>query len=111
MRQAYGVSEKRACELIGITRWTNRYRSRRDGQADLRMRLRELAGTRTRYGYRRLTVLLRREGRAVNAKRVYRLYREGLQVRTAKRSKRAARTPVPLAGARRGGTSAGVWIL
>ena len=61
------LGEKRACELIGITRWTNRYRSRRDGQADLRMRLRELAGTRTRYGYRRLTVLLRREGRAVNA--------------------------------------------
>jgi putative transposase len=102
VRQAYGVSEKRACELIGITRWTNRYRSRRDGQADLRMRLRELAGTRTRYGYRRLTVLLRREGRAVNAKRVYRLYREeGLQVRTAKRTKRAAHARVPLAGARR----------
>ncbi len=59
VRQAYGVSEKRACELIGITRWTNRYRSRRDGQADLRMRLQGLAGTRTRYGYRRLTVLLR----------------------------------------------------
>src|ERR1700685_1254143 len=66
------------------------------------MRLRELAGTRTRYGYRRLTVLLRREGREVNAKRVYRLYREeGLQVRTAKRSKRAAHARVPLAGARR----------
>ena len=93
---------KRACELIGITRWTNRYQSRRDGQADLRMRLRELAGTRTRYGYRRLTVLLRREGREINAKRVYRLYREeGLQVRTAKRAKRAAHARVPLAGAKR----------
>jgi len=49
----------------------------------LRLRLRELAGSRVRYGYRRLTILLRREGWAVNAKRVYRLYRqEGLQVRT-----------------------------
>ena len=64
------------------------------------MRLRELAGTRVRYGYRRLTVLLRREGQAVNAKRVYRLYREeGLQVRTAKRTKRANHVRVPLAGA------------
>ena len=52
----------------------------------LRLRLRELAGSRVRYGYRRLTILLRREGWAVNAKRVYRLYRqEGLQVRTTKR--------------------------
>jgi putative transposase len=101
-RQAYGVSEKRACELMGITRWTNRYRSRRDNQAELRMRLRELAGTRVRYGYRRLTVLLRREGRAVNAKRVYRLYREeGLQVLRTKRTKRAAHLRVPLAGATR----------
>jgi putative transposase len=61
------------------------------------MRLRDLAGSRVRYGYRRLTVLLRREGWAVNAKRVYRLYREeGLQVRTAKRGKRASHARVPL---------------
>ncbi len=100
VRQAYQVSEKRACGLMGITRWMNRYQSRRDPQADLRLRLRELAGSRVRYGYRRLTVLLRREGRAVNAKRVYRLYREeGSQVRTTKRAKRAARTRVPLAAA------------
>jgi putative transposase len=66
------------------------------------MRLRELAGSRVRYGYRRLTVLLRREGRAVNTKRVYRLYREeGLQVRTTKRAKRAAHVRVPLTGATR----------
>jgi putative transposase len=59
--------------------------------------LRDLAGSRVRFGYRRLTVLLRREGWMVNAKRVYRLYREeGLQVRTAKRAKRASHTRVPL---------------
>jgi len=97
IRQQYQVSEKRACELIGITRWINRYQSRRDPQTGLRMRLRELAGSRVRYGYRRLTVLLRREGWTVNTKRVYRLYREeGLQVRTKKRAKRAAHTRVSL---------------
>lgn len=102
VRQAYGLSERRACGLIGITRWSNRYQSHRDPQLDLRMRLRELAASRVRYGYRRLTVLLRREGRTVNAKRVYRLYREeGLQVRTKKRAKRAAHVRVPLATATR----------
>jgi putative transposase len=96
------VSEKRACGLIGITRWINRYQSRRDSQLELRMRLRELASNRVRYGYRRLTVLLRREGWKVNTKRVYRLYREeGLQVRTKKRAKRAAHARVPLPAATR----------
>ena len=97
IRQRHQLSEKRACGLIGITRWINRYQSRRDPQSELRMRLRDLAGSRVRYGYRRLTVLLRREGWTVNAKRVYRLYREeGLQVRASKRAKRAAHTRVPL---------------
>jgi putative transposase len=100
VREAYDLSERRACGLIGITCWSNRYQSCRDPQMDLRMRLRELAATRVRYGYRRLTVLLRREGRQVNAKRVYRLYcEEGLQVRTKKRAKRAAHVRVPLPAA------------
>ncbi len=82
---------------MAITRWINRYQSRRDPQKELRMRIRELAGSRVRYGYRRLSVLLRREGWRVNTKRVYRLYREeGLQVRTKKRRKRATHTRVPL---------------
>jgi putative transposase len=97
IRRRHELSEKRACGLIGITRWINRYQSRRDPQSDLRIRLRDLAGSRVRYGYRRLTVLLRREGWAVNAKRVYRLYREeGLQVRAVKRAKRVSHTRVPL---------------
>jgi putative transposase len=75
-REAYRLSEKRACGLMGITRWSNRYRSRRDPQDELRLRMRELAASRVRYGYRRLTVLLRREGWRVNAKRIYRLYAE-----------------------------------
>ena len=61
------------------------------------MRLRELAASRVRFGYRRLTVLLKREGWAVNAKRIYRLYtEEGLTVRTKQRKKVASRQRVPV---------------
>jgi putative transposase len=97
IREAYQLNEMRACGLVGITRWSNRYVSRRDPQEELRMRLKELAGCRTRYGYRRLTVMLRREGWKVNTKRVYRIYREEqLQVRTTKQAKRPAHLRVAL---------------
>jgi putative transposase len=97
IRQSYQLNESRACGLVGITRWSHRYQSRRDPQEGLRQRLRELAGSRPRFGYRRLTVMLRREGWRVNAKRVFRLYREeGLGVRTAQRKKRSGHTRVPL---------------
>jgi putative transposase len=63
----------------------------------LRQRLRELAAVRVRFGYRRLTVLLKREGWRVNAKRIYRLYGdEGLAVRTKPRKRLASRARVPL---------------
>jgi putative transposase len=79
----YQVSERRACGVLKIHRWTYRYRSHRRDPTPLRMRLRELAAARVSYGYRRLHVLLRREGWEVNHKLVYRLYREeGLEVRT-----------------------------
>ncbi len=82
LRTAWRVSERRACRATGFHRSTQRYRPRRDPQAELRMRLRELAAARVRYGYRRLHVLLRREGWPVNAKRIHRLYREeGLSIR------------------------------
>ena len=111
IRQAYQLSERRACGLVGITRWSNRYRGRRDPQRELRQRLRELAGNRPRYGYRRLAVMLRREGWKVNTKRVYRIYREeNLGVRTAKRKKRSSicrfRCRKP-----HGPTNAGAWTL
>ena len=81
---------------------TLRYTHHRDPQEALRVRLRELAGSRVRYGYRRLTVLLKREGWQVNAKRIYRLYlEEGLIVRTQKRRERAQRQRVPLGRAAR----------
>jgi putative transposase len=99
---AIPVSQRRACGLMGITHWSNRYRSGKDPPAALRLRCRELAASRVRYGYRRLAMLLRREGWKVNAKRVYRLYRqEGLQVRTAKRTRCAAGSRVALPGATR----------
>ena len=86
------MSQRRAARLIPVDRMTLRYEHHRDPQEALRVRLRELAGSRVRYGYRRLTVLLKREGWEVNAKRIYRLYtEEGLIVRTQKRKERAQR--------------------
>jgi putative transposase len=85
-----------------INRATMNHRSRRDPQTALKMRLRELAATRVRFGYRRLTVMLRREGWTVNAKRIYRLYTaDGLAVRTKVRKKIARRTRVPAQAATR----------
>jgi putative transposase len=86
----FALSGRRAAGLMKITRKTLVYRSRRPPQDALRMRLRELAASRVRFGYRRLTVILRREGWRVNPKRIYRLYTEdGLTVRTKLRKKLA----------------------
>jgi len=85
-----------------INRATMNHHSRRDPQAALKMRLRELAASRVSFGYRRLTVMLRREGWAVNAKRIYRLYTaDGLAVRTKLRKKIARRARVPASAATR----------
>jgi putative transposase len=93
----YRLSQRRAARLIPVRIGTLRYQSIRDHQDALRQRLRELAAVRVRFGYRRLTVLLKREGWRVNAKRIYRLYGdEGLTVRTKPRKTLASRTRVPL---------------
>lgn len=98
LRAAFGMSERRACRLIGADRTSVRYRSKRPADTDLRARLRDLAHERRRFGYRRLHVLLRREGHAVNWKRVYRLYREErLTVRRRGGRKRALGTRAPIA--------------
>ena len=77
------------------------YRHCRQDDNALRMRLKELAATRVRFGYQRLHVLLKREGWVVNHKKVYRLYsEEGLTVRTKKRKKIASRARNPLQRAR-----------
>jgi putative transposase len=90
-RTGFRVSERRACRLAGVARSSYRYRTVAVDQTALRLRLRDLAATRVRYGYRRLHILLRREGWRVNHKRVYRLYREeGLGIRVKRRKKLAS---------------------
>jgi putative transposase len=76
LRSAHEMSERRAIRVIGADRSTVRYRSTRPDDTALRERLKALARERRRFGYRRLHVLLRREGHGVNRKRVQRLYRE-----------------------------------
>lgn len=91
-----GVSERRALGLVRLHRSVRHYRRRRD-DGPLRERLRTLAAARPRWGYRRLHVLLHREGAQVNWKRVYRVYREeGLTARRRKR-KRIAVPRQPMA--------------
>jgi putative transposase len=88
LRERFGASERRACGLIGVHRATLRYRPRSRVDAALRQRLAELARERSRFGYRRLHVLLRREGYVVNHKRVLRLYQlAGLGLRRQKRKR------------------------
>ena len=98
LQAVFGMSERRACRTIEADRASMRYRSRRLPDDTLRQRLRHLAHERRRFGYRRLYVLLRREGQAVNRKRVYRLYREErLMVRRRGRRKRALGMRAPIA--------------
>ena len=84
-----GVSERRACQVLGQHRSTQRKPSRRDPRLEVRQRMREIAATRVRYGYRRLHVLLRREGWALGRNVVWRLYREeGLALRSKRPRRR-----------------------
>ena len=95
-QQTQGLSQRSAAGLIPVDQATLRYQRHRDPHDALGVRLRELAGNRMRYGYRRLTVMLKREGRNVNAKRIYSLYtREGFIVRTETRKQRAQRQRLP----------------
>jgi putative transposase len=87
----YWVSERRACRVARLAISTFRYHSVREPRTALRMRMREIAQTRVRYGYRKVRVLLNREGWKVGKKLVYRLYREeGLSLRHKPRRKRRA---------------------
>ena len=98
LRVAYEVSERRACSTLGADRTSVRYRSSRPDDAAVRARLRELAGIRRRFGYRRLHILLTREGIVMNHKKLRRLYREEwLQVRRRGGRKRALGTRAPMA--------------
>jgi putative transposase len=98
----YRVSERRACRVVGINRATIRYRPQRKAElihaeAAVESRLVELAKERPRFGYRRLGVLLRREGFVANHKRVYRLYKkDNLALRRKSRKRLAAASRIPL---------------
>jgi putative transposase len=82
VRGEWGVSIRRACRVLDVDTSTYHYKSRRPEQAGLERRIREICQTRVRYGYRRVHVLLRREGWRVNHKKTRRIYKElGLQLR------------------------------
>jgi putative transposase len=96
--QEKGYSQRRACGLIGLAPKTYRYASRRSDDAELRARLKGLASERRRFGYRRLHILLKREGVRLNHKKLFRLYREErLTVRRRGGRKRAIGTRAPMA--------------
>lgn len=102
LREEHRFSERRACGLVGISRSVLHYVSKRDEDAPIRARLKELAGQYRRYGYLRLHVFLRAEGLVINAKRTYRLYcEEGLQVRRRKRKRLPSRDRISLEAAER----------
>ncbi|WP_087718344.1 MULTISPECIES: IS3 family transposase [Salinicola] len=97
LKRLLGFSERRACRLVGADRRMVRYVPRRVSDTALRDRLRELANERRRFGYRRLFVLLRREGELSGINRIYRLYREeGLTVRKRKARRKAIGTRAPI---------------
>ena len=82
---SFRVSERRACRVLRVPRATYRYRSCLDPRTELRMRIREIAQARVRYGYRKIRVLLNREGWKVGNYLVYRLYcEEGLTLKRMK---------------------------
>ncbi|MDQ1231542.1 putative transposase [Sphingomonas sp. SORGH_AS 879] len=96
LQATLGMSERRACTVVEADRTSMRYRSCRADDGDLRSRLRELAQQRRRFGYRRLHILLRRDGITINRKKTQRLYREeGLTVRRRKGRRRATGSRAP----------------
>jgi putative transposase len=90
------ISQRRVCDLVGVDPKTVR-RERPPDHADIRKKMHEIAGTRRRFGYRRVGILLEREGFTMNEKKLYRLYREeGLSVRRRRGRKRARGTRAPM---------------
>lgn len=98
LETSYEVSQRRACSALGIDRSTVRYRRRRPEDAPLRAKIREVASERRRFGYRRIHLMLRRQGVVMNQKKLRRLYaEERLQVRRRGGRKRALGTRRPMA--------------
>jgi len=85
----YRTSRRRACRIVNLHRSNAYYRLRKDPKLALRARMRELAQIRIRYGYRRLHILLRREGWDLGRDQAYRLYNaEALQLRSKRQRRR-----------------------
>ena len=94
---AHELSERRACKLAGMDRSTFQYEKKVGGDDALRQRLKELAGERRRFGYRRLGILLERENLYANHKKIYRIYtEESLTVKRRRGRKRAVGTRRPM---------------
>jgi putative transposase len=95
--KSFGLSQRRASKLIGLSRATLQYKRKPDRDEGLRKRMKELAEQRKRFGYRRLHVLLKREGLVENHKRTERIYRqEKLSLRVKRRKKLASQARVEL---------------
>lgn len=75
--KGYGISQRRACQLVGIHRSIVRYKSIKHTDEELMERIKQIAYEKKRFGYRRIHPLLKREGMRVNHKRVFRLYKLG----------------------------------
>jgi putative transposase len=97
LREHYQISERWACNMVGLCRSSFRYQAKPSNDSEIRARLRQLAESRRKFGAPRLHVLLRREGFFINHKRTERLYREeGLSLRLKRRRKRGSHLRVVL---------------
>ncbi len=98
LMETHRVSQRRACAALNVDRSTVRYQSRRDDDEELRATIRRVSKERRRFGYRRIHVMVEREGHRVNHKKLRRIYREEkLQVRRRGGRKRALGTRKPMA--------------
>ena len=105
------VSIRRACSVLKIDRSLYVYKSTRGEQAELKLKIKDICQTRVRYGYRRVHVLLKRDGWPVNPKRIYRLYKEmDLQLRTRFPSVGSRRSCEPTGRSRPIPITSGRWI-
>lgn len=97
LKEAFGISQRRACKVLDIDRSSVRYRSVKPPEEALRKRIREVAAQRRRFGYRRIHILLQRDGVQMNLKKLRRLYsEEKLQVKRRGGRKRALGTRKPM---------------
>lgn len=103
MTGCFRLSQRRACDLVNLRRSTFRYEPRNKDDDHIRERMREIAKKKRRYGYRRVHIMLHREGLVINHKRTERIYREeglSLKNRKKKRIKSTVRVPLPKPEAR-----------